>query len=182
MKILHTYVAVAAGLLTPAVALAQAGPSSPPATANAVAEIVEPISISCGEMMFGQLAPLSNRSASITIPPRGEPLQDPDGISVPGARDVASPSDCNVEGELNLSFTVSLPSAATLSNGGATAALSAFTISTQLGGQPLNRRLATSIGPGRGRNGFLVGATLTVAANQPPGTYRGSFPVTVQYN
>jgi len=168
-------------VLLPTVAMAQAGPSSQ-ASASAAARIVLPIAVGCGNMNFGLLAPLSNASATVVLPPQGDPLQDPQNVVVPGTRTNASPSQCTATGEQNLSYHVNLPAPITLSNGnGGTMPLGTFTISNELDNDPLNRLLDVPIGS-LGSNAFGLGATLTVGAQQAPGVYTGSFTVTVQYN
>jgi Mat/Ecp fimbriae major subunit len=178
MKLIMT--AAAVGLLLPSAAYAQAGPSAQ-TTANASAEVVKPLTIGCTGMSFSQLAPLQNASAQVVLPAQGGPLVDNSEIVVPGSRTQATPSNCTVLGELNLTYTVSLPAGATLSNGTATMPLSNFTISSEADANPLDRQLATPFN-GAGLNGFGVGATLTVGAAQAPGLYTGQFVVSVQYN
>lgn len=65
--------------------------------------------------------------------------------------------------------TISLPDTATMSSGANTMTLSGFV------SDPANTVLGT------GRTTVQVGATLTVAPNQAPGNYSGSFTVTVNY-
>lgn len=176
MKLILT--AAAAALILPSAAFAQAGaPAS--TTANASAEIIQPLHIACGPMHFGQIAPLHTASA-VTMNAQGTPLGDPDNIVVPGTRDNAQPSNCSVTGEIGQVFSVTLPTGATLSNGTQTMALTNFTISTDIDADPLNR-LLEDVG-GTGSNGFGVGAKLNVGADQPAGLYAGTFVVSVQYN
>lgn len=179
----HAYIAAlaAAGLFVPATAMAQAGPSAS-ANGNAAAEIVQPISIACTNMNFSRLAALTSASAEVVLPAQGGPLGDASNIVVPGSRTAATPSNCNVTGELGLAYTVTPPSAISLSNGAATMALSSFTISEEVDPNELDRQLSNELSPGIGFDGFGVGATLTVNANQVPGVYTGTFTVSVQYN
>lgn len=171
-------IAAATAVALPSAAFAQAGaPAS--ATASASAEVVQPMTILCGPMHFGQLAP-QNIATTITMNAQGTPLTDNDNISVPGSRNNAQPSNCVAKGEIGLTFHVSLPTGATLTHGSDTMTLSAFTISTDVDTDPLNR-LLEDVG-GEGSNGFGIGATLNVGANQAPGLYAGPFVVTVQYN
>ena len=70
----------------------------------------------------------------------------------------------------SLSFTtITLPSTATMSSGSNTMTIGNFV------SDPANTVLGT------GKTSVLVGATLTVAPNQAPGNYSGSFVVTVNY-
>jgi len=72
---------------------------------------------------------------------------------------------------LNKSFVITLPDSANLSNGsGGTMQLTNFT-SNQPGG---------GLFSGSGQV-LTVGATLTVDANQPRGTYSGTFNITINY-
>jgi hypothetical protein len=65
--------------------------------------------------------------------------------------------------------TITLPSSATLSSGGATMTLTNFT------SNPANTFTGLT------QTVLTVGATLTVGPNQAPGNYSGSFAVTVNY-
>lgn len=70
----------------------------------------------------------------------------------------------------SLNFTtITLPSTATMTSGADSMTLSNFV------SDPPNTVLGT------GKTTVLVGATLTVAPNQAPGNYSGSFVVTVNY-
>lgn len=172
----------AACFAVPMAASAQSG-AGPTASdsAAASAKIVRPISVACGNMVFGQLAPLQTAPADVVLPAQGGPLGDNDNIVVPGSRTAASPSQCTALGELDLAFDVTLPASTTLTNGSSSMLLDTFTISSELDGFPLNRVLDVPLA-GQGSNGFGVGATLHVNAAQAPGTYTGSFTVSVQYN
>jgi hypothetical protein len=65
--------------------------------------------------------------------------------------------------------TITLPSSATLSSGGATMTLSNFT------SNPPNTFAGLT------QTDLTVGATLAVGSNQAPGNYSGAFAVTVNY-
>jgi len=177
MKLIMT--ATAAALLLPSAAFAQAGPQTS-ATADASAEVIAPLHMTCTNMHFAQLAPI-HTATTVVLPAQGTPLQDPDNIVVPGTRSNAQPSNCNVTGEANLTFHVSLPTTATLTHGGDSMTLDAFTISTDSDADAFNRLLEDD-GSGGGLAGFGVGATLHVGADQPAGLYSGPFVVSVQYN
>ena len=167
--------ATAALLVLPSAAFAQAGPSSS-ATADASATVVAPLQVACDKMQFGQLAPLAT-ATYVVMPAQGQPLQDPFNIVVPGTRDTATPGNCHVTGEANLSYHVTFGDSATLSHGSDSMTLDMFTISQEVDGQPYDRLLSST-----GSNGFGVGATLHVGANQPAGLYTGTYLVSVQYN
>ena len=171
--------ATAAMLVLPSAAYAQAGPTSS-ATADASATIVAPLHITCTNMHFAQLAPI-HTATTVVLPAQGSPLVDPDNIVVPGTRQNAQPTNCQVTGEDGLTFHVSLPTSTTLSHGGDSMTLDTFTISTDTDADAFNRLLEND-GSGGGLAGFGVGATLHVGADQPAGVYTGPFVVSVQYN
>lgn len=170
--------ATAAAMLLPSAAYAQAGPSEG-ATAQATAEVVQPLNITCGPMHFAKLAP-RDFATEVVLPPDGNPLEDDDEIVVPGTRDFAQASNCTATGELGLSFNVTLPTSTTLQHGTDMMTLDSFTVATDTDTNPLNRLLEDN-GSGGGTNGFGVGATLHVGADQAPGLYSGTFIVSVQY-
>lgn len=69
-------------------------------------------------------------------------------------------------------FAVTLPTSVTISNGTENMTVTSF-----------NRSGATQLFlDAAGNNNFAVGARLNVGANQPVGTYTGTFNVTVNYN
>jgi spore coat protein U-like protein len=69
-------------------------------------------------------------------------------------------------------YAVTLPNSVTITNGTETMTVNSFSRS---GGGQLNLDAA-------GNGTFTVGARLNVGANQPAGTYAGTFNVTVNYN
>jgi spore coat protein U-like protein len=70
-------------------------------------------------------------------------------------------------------YAVTLPNSVTITNGSETMTVNGFTRSG--GTSQLNLDAA-------GNGTFTVGARLNVGANQPAGTYAGTFNVTVNYN
>ncbi len=72
---------------------------------------------------------------------------------------------------MNNTYSITLPSSATLTSGGDTMTVDTFT--HDAGGAP------TLV---FGSDTFNVGATLKVDPNQAVGTYSGTFAVTVNYN
>ncbi len=87
----------------------------------------------------------------------------------PAARGAASFTLSGTAGAL---YGISSVASATISNGSATMTVNQFTNDGLLGLGILS--LA-------GTGSFNVGGTLTAAANQAPGTYTGTFAITVQY-
>jgi hypothetical protein len=59
--------------------------------------------------------------------------------------------------------------------------LNTFTITSDGDSNPYNRLLRND-GTGLGLDSFGIGARLNVGANQPAGTYSGTYVVNVQYN
>jgi len=182
MKLILTTAAASLALAFPTAALA--APGGPPATitGTASAEVIAPLQIECGAMHWGKLAP-QNFATTIMMNAQGTPLTDPNNISVPGDRNNAQPGHCDVTGEVGMTFTVTLPTTETLSYSGHTMTMTNFTISSDFDATPsnwLNRTL--ELQSGIGKNGFGIGATLNVGANQAPGFYQGTYTVSVQYN
>jgi hypothetical protein len=118
---------------------------------------------------FGSL--VAAGGGTITISPAGARSKTGGVVLISGAA-IASASYTLTESGAGKSLrwtTITLPAAAALSNGSATMALSNFV------SDPPDTILGT------GRTIMTVGATLTVAPNQAPGNYSGSFSVTVNY-
>lgn len=84
------------------------------------------------------------------------------------------PAQFLVTGDPNMTYAITLPAdgTVTLSNGVTDMPLSGF-VSDPAGSGVLS---------GSGSQVLSVGATLGVSAGQPPGSYSGSFNVTVNYN
>lgn len=172
--------ATAAALLLPSAAFAQAGPEST-ATAQASAEVVAPLTISCTTMKFGRLAPLPTSSATVTINANGG-FEDPQNIVVPGSVVSGNPSSCTVRGEYQLGYKVTLPTSSVILNAASNPMeLDNFNVSTDDALPPTDRVLGDQ-DAGGGFDGFNVGATLHVDAAEAPGLYTGTFVVSVQYN
>jgi hypothetical protein len=86
-------------------------------------------------------------------------------------RDARILSTFRVGGGFHASYAVTLPEAVTLKSGNAELPITGFRTSNGTG------RLASD-----GTATFGVGASVTIPAGQAPGTYSGSYPVTVAYN
>jgi uncharacterized protein DUF4402 len=79
-----------------------------------------------------------------------------------------------VKGGFNASYAVTLPSSVTITNSGSEGAqicVSGFHTTNTAG------RLAAD-----GSGTIVVGASLSIPAEQTPGTYAGNYPVTIAYN
>ena len=77
----------------------------------------------------------------------------------------------NVTGTANCSYSISLPSSTSMSNGSQSMTINSFTKN------PSNGSLNSS-----GYQNLDVGATLQASSGQQEGSYSGSFTVTVNYN
>jgi hypothetical protein len=172
--------ATVSSLLFASAALAQTAPP-PSIVAHATAQIAAPLQIKCSGMNFSALLAL-HTATSVTLPANGGPIVDPSNILLPGAGQDAKASSCSVTGDVLSVYNVTLPSNATLTNSaGKTMTVNSFTITSDADSNPYNRLLHND-GTGLGLDTFGVGAKLNVGADQPPGAYRGTYVVSVQYN
>jgi hypothetical protein len=162
--------AVAALLLAaPAPLLA----ATPPTESQADAIILKPLSlIKKKDMDFGTLI-TSSASGTATIDPVTGAVTTAGGvIEVPG-----SPTSAGIfmgAGSRNAPYQIRIPSKPmTLTRSGGTETM---TVTNWTLDGPTNRKIGANEA-----FQFGVGAQLTVAANQAPGTYVGTFDVTVHY-
>ncbi len=139
------------------------------ATVDVTATLLAPISISSsGDMDFGTMLTTGNPGGTVIV-------------TTAGARTCSAEVDClggfpaaaafDVTGEGGNTYSITLPSSATLTSGGDTMTIDTF--NHDAGGTPTL---------GGGSDTFNVGATLNVGATQAAGTYSGTFSVTVNYN
>lgn len=169
-----------AALALSSAAFAQTAPP-PSISAHATAQITAPLQVQCSAMHFSSLVPQA-APTSVTLPPDGSPIVDPSKILLTGAAQNAQASSCTSTGDVAATYSVTLPSSATLTNAaGQTMTLNSFTISGDGYSNPYNRLLHND-GTGLGIDSFGVGARLDVGANQAPGTYSGTYVVMAQYN
>ena len=141
---------------------------------NASATIVAPLKIvETTPMNFGSISPDFNVDTTVVLGTGG-------GLTAPPAAggETAGLLSAGVAGLFTvtgaaLAYTITLPAdnTVTLASGANSMAIDSF-ISNPPGGSSL-------VG---GPDTFNVGATLTVGADQPIGTYTGIYPVTVNYN
>lgn len=136
------------------------------------AEIVSSLAITnTASLNFGQIAAGAS-AGTVTMTPLG--IRVPVGVTL-GNQGTSSASSFTVTGSpLNL-YTIVLPAdgTVTLTSG----AHPAMGVNTFLSLPLLIGTLGLT-----GNQTLLVGATLSVGANQPNGTYSGTFNVTVAYN
>ena len=167
-------------LLISSVGYAQA-PPPPSITVHATAQVAAPLQMQCSGMHFSSLVPL-HAATFVVLPPDGSPIVDPSNIVLPGAAQEAQASTCTSSGDVAATYGVTLPSNTTLTNEtGQAMTVSSFTISSDGDANP-HTRILRNDGSGLGLDSFGVGARLDIGADQVPGTYSGTYVVSVQYN
>ncbi len=138
------------------------------ATVDVTATLLAPISISSsGDMDFGDMI-TTGTAGTVTVTPAGVRTCSPEVDCFGGFPSAAA---FDVTGEGASTYSITLPSSATLTSGGDTMTIDTF--NHDAGGTP------TLSG---GSDTFNVGATLNVGATQAGGTYSGTFSVTVNYS
>ncbi|MFQ5618409.1 MAG: DUF4402 domain-containing protein [Rhodospirillales bacterium] len=131
------------------------------------ATILEPISISSSaDLDFGTML-TTGTAGTVTVTPAGARSS----VNVDLFGGIPSAASFDVTGEPGAAYAITLPSSATLTSGGNTMTVDTYT--HDAGAAPTL--------PG-GSDTFNVGATLNVGGAQAPGTYSGTFDVTVNYN
>jgi hypothetical protein len=118
---------------------------------------------------FGSIV-ASGTAGTVTVTPAS--LRSSAGGVVLGSGVGVHAATFQASGALEMSFSIVLPSSVTLTSGGSTMTMNAFTSNPSGSG---------TIGIG-GTTTVTVGATLNVGANQSTGSYTGSLPVTVAYS
>jgi len=141
------------------------------ATSNATARIVSPITIVKDvDMSFGNIVSSLTAGTVVLAPSSAGSRTGSTGVTLPTVTGTVTASKFTVGGEAGLTYAISLPSSTTLSSGGDSMTLDAFTTDLPTGGI-----IGTS-------NIFFVGATLNVKSGQATGSYTGTFSVSVNYN
>lgn len=133
-------------------------------TADAQATVIQPLVVTQAQgMNFGDLS-VGTAGGTLVLAPGGGLTPSADIDTAGGTVQVGT---YNVAGEATKVYTISFPGSTTLTSGGNTMTVGAFTDS--VGGS------AAVPTP------FSVGATLTVGGSQAPGTYTGTYTITVNY-
>ena len=144
------------------------------ATATASATIVTPITISMNQdLNFGNLDVQAFSGGNVVLTPEGA-RSTTSGVSLPSNAGTVAAADFTVMGSNACTYAIDLPSSVVLihSSGAETMVASAFTSTPS--------RTGVLMG---GSEHVKIGATLTVAAAQRPGSYTSQgFEVTVNYN
>ncbi|HXZ02219.1 MAG TPA: DUF4402 domain-containing protein [Stellaceae bacterium] len=137
------------------------------ATGHASVTILRAIMASeTAPMSFGQLGPPSGGGAVALSPTSG--ITGPPGLGVAGT---AAAGKFTVTGQPSSAVTISFSSGNVLAGPGPAMALGSF----------VHNAGATPALDGSGTLTFSVGATLAIGAAQPPGSYSGTYAVTVNY-
>lgn len=140
-------------------------------SANATATVVTPIAISKNaDLLFGKF--VANTGGTVAMATTGTRTAG-GAVALFSQGSTSNAASFAVTGEGAYTYAITLPAdgAVTLSSGGNNMAVNSF-ISNPSGTGTLTAGAQT----------LLVGATLTVGNAQAPGSYSGSFNVTVDYN
>jgi hypothetical protein len=141
------------------------------ASASASASIISPLAIAqVADMQFGNVAGCSSPSTVL--------------LAVDGSRSVGSgcavltagtsaAAEFAVSGAADNTYAITLPASIQISDGGSNEMTVDSFVSNPSGTGTLD---------GAGNQSLQVGATLNLAADQPAGSYSGSFNVSVIYN
>lgn len=141
------------------------------ATANSSATIVQPIAISTGaNLEFGKVAAGTGASVVRISTAGARSLVSGDATLVSGG--TVQAASFNVTGEPSQGYDITLPVSITVASGADNMTVDTF-VDSASGSSTLD---------GTGNDTFTVGADLTVGAGQNPGSYTGTFNVTVNYN
>jgi len=171
-KVLKSIVLAAVAMVAGSEAFAQ---QTSQATASASATIVTPIQITnVLDMSFGNVASGST-SGTVVLATNGSRTRT-GGVTLPATGGTVNAATFNVSGEASYTYTITLPSGTFTLNGPSSNTMTIGTFVSDPNG-------SSTLGSG-GTDAISVGATLSVGANQAPGTYTAAseFPVIVQYN
>lgn len=160
-------IALLAGLLAPQ-AIAQSSDTMSVSGTSKV-RVVEPVSIvNISDLRFGtMMQPIAN--GIVDVNPDGSVSSNLDLSTFPNGR---APARFTVLGEAQRRFIIFVPNRITISNGTSTMRVNRFRTNLNLG---FGRFDAV------GSYDLYVGGRLQVNANQEPGTYSGTFEVSVLY-
>lgn len=164
-RIIKQLVGTALALFGTGLVMADSGVSSS-AEAVASAKILQPVSIApVVGLDFGSIT--AGNGGTVTVSPAGAFSSSGEVQHLGGG----SAATVTVSGEPGYYYTVELPISAFLNSANASMQIENF----QLDG-PAKRMIDA------GDNTLKIGATANVGANQAPGLYSGSFPVSVSYD
>jgi hypothetical protein len=161
---------IVAGAAALGVSMYSATATAATVTADASANVLEPLGITqAAAMDFGDVAadPLAATTVELTT---GGTTSSPDGASVGGTPAAGS---FDVTGAANAAYDISLPADGTVVLNGAGTAMPVDSFTSSVG--------TSSTLDGTGAENFTVGAILTINANQAAGNYTGTYDVNVNY-
>ena len=146
------------------------------ATASVSATVIAPVALAKNvDMNFGNAAVSLSTGGTVILNTASSRTATGGGVTLPATTGTVSAANFTVSGAASYTYAITLPSS-TVINGPAssTMTVSSFTSTPS----------ATGILSSGGTQTLTVGASLSVAAGQVPGTYTNStaVPVTVNYN
>ena len=161
--------------------------SAKTASANAGAVVIAPLTITksatAGDLNFGNVV-AGNALGTVVLLPTGTRTATGGTSFSAGFPGNLSAAKFDLTGEGVYTYAITLPSSAvTLKDGATTPNMMTVTAFTVAAGTKGSVNSGGTVGTLAGGLGNIdVGATLNVGAAQVPGTYQGTFDVTVAYN
>jgi hypothetical protein len=174
------------------------------ANATANASVVKPIKLTWNQpLAFGNLTTPTVAATSmmdvngVNVTNSGYYAKNPtntncnsisNGVNIYGGDGSPGPAIFTVNGQLNFTFIVTLPTGSTpvpihlANNTQASADLLLDNLTCCVGGQGGVPGLTGTLSNGTGNQWFAVGGTLHIPAAAPSGWYQGTFDVAVSYN
>jgi len=141
------------------------------ATSPAAAMIVAPLTITnTAGLHFGTIM-RSAALGTVTVETDGDRTFT-GGVTLSPISPVHTVATFTIEGEAGRAYTIALPTTVNITGAGTPMAVTAF----------ISDPAAGSYTPAGASTTLLVGATLSVAADQAAGPYTGTFDVSVNYN
>lgn len=148
--------------------------TTPAFSVAATATVASALSITAATALgFGSFVP-DTTAATVVIAPQSASFRSRTGNISLLDSGAGAPSTVSVSGAPNMTFSVNLPTTPVTLSGPNASAMTMTNFTSNLGA-------AKGTVGGGGTASFLVGATLNVGASQTPGSYTGSFSVTVSY-
>lgn len=146
------------------------------ATATSTSTVVDPIKITkAADLSFGTIAS-GDSAGTVTVTPAGVRSVSGGAVAIGGG---ATAAKFDVTGSGTMTYTVTLTSDATLSDGTNTMV---FTRIADTSASAITSGDVTSGALTAGKQSIYVGGKLDVAANQVAGTYTGNITAVVEYN
>ncbi len=121
------------------------------------------------DLEFGRMAPSTTQAGTVTINPNTGQRTATGGVVLLGGG--LTRAKFPVTGDPDTAFSITLPSQITITSGGDSMTVNAFTSNPS----------GSGVLSGTGSANIWVAATLNLSANQPAGSYAGQYTVTVDY-